>query len=141
MAFRIDRYDADKFTEGEWTEIDGGQFKIARINNPVYLDAQRRLDKEFRQKHGDELTAEQEREKDARLVGEGLLRDWADIEAQGEDGELTSVPYSLENVATLLRNRPDIIPKIAQKAVDMERFEREDVSDQAKKPQKRSNTG
>nr|WP_262983743.1 hypothetical protein [Halomonas elongata] len=44
-------------------------------------------------------------------------------------------------MATLLRNRPDIIPKIAQKAVDMERFEREDVSDQAKKPQKRSNTG
>lgn len=140
MAFRIDRYDAEKFTEGEWDEIEGGQFKIARINNPVYLDAQRRLEKEFRQKYGEELTAEQEREKDARLVGEGLLRDWADIEAQGEDGKIESVPYSLENVATLLRNRPDIIPKIAQKAVDMERFERKDVAAQAKKPQKSSGT-
>lgn len=133
MSFRMDKYDADKFSEGEWSTIEGGEFKIARMNNQVYRDAQRRLGKDFRKKYGDELTAAQEDEKEAKLVAEGLLRDWSGIEAQDENGELVSVPYSLENVATLLRNRPDVIPKIAQKAVDLERFETKEVEEQAGK--------
>jgi hypothetical protein len=133
MSFRMDKYDADKFTEGEWSTIEGGEFKIARMNNSVYRAAQRRLDKEFRKKYGDELTVEQEDEKEAKLVAEGLLRDWSGIEAKDADGNVVPVPYSLENVATLLRNRPDVIPKIAQKAVDLERFESAEVEEQAGK--------
>lgn len=134
MAFKMDKYDASKFTDGEWSEIMGGNFKIARMHNPVYRDAKRRLDKEYRKKYGDELTAEQEDEKEAKLVAEGLIRDWSDIEADDEEGNAKSVPYSIENVATLLQNRPDVVPFIAQKAVDLERFDRETTEEQAKKP-------
>lgn len=133
MGFRIDKFDANKFVDGEWCEIMGGEFKIARINNPVYRDVKRRLDKRFRKDFGEELTSEQEDKKEALLVAEGLVRDWRNVTALNEEGEEVPVPYSIEAVADLLQNRPDVIPYIAQKSVDIERFENEEVSSQKKK--------
>lgn len=134
MSFRIDKFDASKFTDGEWCEIMGGEFKIARMHNSVYRDVKHKLDKRYRKDHGDELTAEQEDRKEAHLVAEGLIRDWRNVTALNEDGEEVQVPYSIEAVADLLQNRPDVVPYIAQKAVDLERFDREELEQQAKKP-------
>ncbi|WP_404463090.1 hypothetical protein LG331_09935 [Vreelandella aquamarina] len=134
MSFRIDKFDASKFTDGEWCEIMGGEFKIARMHNPVYRDVKRKLDKRYRKDFGDELTAEQEDRKEAQLVAEGLIRDWRNVTALNEDGEEVQVPYSIEAVADLLQNRPDVVPYIAQKAVDLERFDRLEAEEQAKKP-------
>ncbi|QPI62439.1 hypothetical protein [Vreelandella venusta] len=134
MSFRIDKFDASKFTDGEWCEIMGGEFKIARMHNSVYRDVKRKLDKRYRKDHGDELTAEQEDRKEAQLVAEGLIRDWRNVTALNEDGDEVPVPYSIEAVADLLQNRPDVVPFIAQKAVDLERFDRIEAEEQAKKP-------
>ena len=51
-----------------------------------------------------------------------------------KSGEEVPVPYSIEAVADLLQNRPDVVPYIAQKAVDLERFDREELEQQAGKP-------
>ncbi|WP_252108999.1 MULTISPECIES: hypothetical protein [unclassified Halomonas] len=134
MAFRIDKYDASKFEDGEWCEILGGEFKIARMHNAVYRDVKRKLDKRYEKDFGRELTAEQEDRKEAQLVAEGLIRDWRDVTALNADGEEEPVAYSIEAVADLLQNRPDVVPYIAQKAVDLERFDREETDNQAKKP-------
>lgn len=135
MAFRIDKFDASKFTDGEWCEIMGGEFKIARMHNSVYRDVKRKLDKRYKKEfNGEELTAEQEDRKEAQLVAEGLIRDWRNVTALNEDGDEVPVPYSIEAVADLLQNRPDVVPYIAQKAVDLERFDRESTDEQSKKP-------
>jgi len=135
MSFRIDKFDASKFTDGEWCDIMGGEFKIARMHNSVYRDVKRKLDKRYKKEfNGEELTAEQEDRKEAQLVAEGLIRDWRNVTALNEDGEEVQVPYSIEAVADLLQNRPDVVPYIAQKAVDLERFDREELDEQAKKP-------
>ena len=76
--------------------------------------------------------------KEAQLVAEGLIRDWREVTALNEDGEEVPVPYSVEAVADLLQNRPDIIPFIAQKAVDLERFDRIEAEESAKKPRNSS---
>lgn len=139
MGFNFNRYDTDRMEEGEWEDYQGGQFKIARMGNPVYRDAFRRLQKQYRKKHGDEMTSEQDDELHAYALAEGVLRDWADVEAV-EDGKPVSVPYTVENAATLLISDPKFVAWVANKASDLERFEAGEQQAQAKKPPKRSLT-
>lgn len=139
MGYNFNRYDTAKFEEGEWDEFEGGRFKVARLGNPVYRDAMRRLEKEYRKRHGDELTAEQQDRMHAEGLAEGVLRDWGDIEGL-EDGKVVSVPYSIDAAADLLIRDPKLLHWVTRKATDLERFERDDLETQAKKPQKRSDT-
>lgn len=133
MAFVFDRYDTEKFEAGTWEEFRGGRFKIARIGNPCYRDAVRRLEKQYRKKHGDELSAEHQDEMHAEAMAIGLLTDWEDIQKRGPKGETVEVPYSVEDAKTLLLRDPELVSFIAKKSTDLERFENEGVAEQAKK--------
>lgn len=133
MAYAFDKYDADKFEEGVWEEHEGGQFKVARMGNPRYRDAARRLNKEYRKRYGEEMSAAQEDEMHAEAMAIGLLRDWAVIIKRGEDGEEVAVPYSVDTAKTLLIRDPGLANFVAQKSTDLERYENDDIEEQTKK--------
>lgn len=133
MAYAFDKYDANKFEQGTWEEHEGGQFKIARMGNPRYRDAARKLNKEYRKKHGEEMTAGQEDEMHAEAMATGLLVDWAEIIKRDDDGKEVDVPYSIESAKALLLRDPGLTSFVAQKSTDLERFETEDVEEQSKK--------
>lgn len=141
MGYSFERYDVDKFEDGEWAEMGGGRFKIARMGNPRYRDALRRLEKQYRKQQDDDLTAEQQDEMHAEAMAIGLLTDWADITKRGKDGEPEQVPYSVENAKALLLRDPKLVQFVANKSTNLERFETEEAQTQAKKPPKRSSTG
>ena len=131
MAYKFNRFDQNKITDGEWTEFEGGRFKIAKSGNTVHLEASERISKELNKKYpeGDVPIMERLRAT-AREWAEGVLRDWEDMEAA--DG--SSVPYSIENATTLLMNDEPLFNAVRRKSRDMARFEQEHVEAQAKKP-------
>lgn len=131
MGYKFNRFDQQKITDGEWAEIEGGRFKIAKSGNSVHLEASERILKEQQKKYpeGDIPVMERLRAT-AREWAEGVLRDWEEMEA--EDG--SSVPYSVENATTLLMNDEPLFNAVRRKARDMARFENERVESQKKKP-------
>lgn len=136
MGYNFNRFNVDAFEDGEWDEFEGGRFKIARMGNPKYRDAYRRLEKRFRKEYGDELDAEQQDRLHASALAEGVLRDWSDIDGE-EDGKVVTVPYTVDNATELLIRDPKLVAWVARKATDLERFENREIESQAKKPEKR----
>ena len=140
MAFRLDKYDSDKFTEGAWEKIqigqDSGWFKLAYFGNPTHKAAERRIFKELRRRYGDEdsIPEEEVHEANAQAFAEGLLRDWEEITAEDEHGNEVDVPFTLDNAVQLLLGRPDAHAHMLGKSKRMGRFEREEAETQAKKP-------
>ena len=140
MAFRLDKYDSDKFTEGEWEQIqigqDSGWFKLARFGNPTHKAAERRIFKELRRRYGNEdsIPEEEVDEANARAFAEGVLRDWQQVTAEDEHGNEVNVSFSLENAVQLLLGRPDAHAHMLGTSKRMDRFEREEAETQAKKP-------
>lgn len=136
MAFKFNRFDQDKITDGSWEEIDGGSFLIAKSGNPHHLEASERISKEIQRKYPDgDVPIMKRLEATAREWAEGVLRDWKDMEAA--DG--SAVPYSVENATTLLMNDEPLFDAVRRKSRDMARFEHEHVEKQAKKPRTSSN--
>lgn len=135
MAYDFDSFDARQLEDGEWCEFRGGRFKIASIGNPRFRDAERRLRKEYRRKHGEDLTARQEDEIIAHAFAEGVLRDWAEITGKDENGNRVPVPYSAEAAADLLMRDPRLASFVGRKAGDIDRFDRSQRESEAKKPQ------
>lgn len=129
-AFELNAYDADKFTDGVWSTIQGdSRLKIARAGNTEYLKARRRLEKEFRREHGDKLTPEQEQSLNCQAIAEGMLKDWENITLNGEP-----VAYSVEVGARYLKRNPKLLEYVLNKANDLEQWEREDTQEQSAKP-------
>ncbi|WP_129141535.1 hypothetical protein [Modicisalibacter coralii] len=134
MGYKFNRYDTEKFIDGDWVEIDGGQFKIAKFGNPAHLEASERIEKEMRRRYnGKDIPTAVKLENVAREYAEGLLRDWRDMEGQDEDGNPVQVPYSIENATELLLNDEPLRNRIRQEAGDLARFEKEYVDEQAGK--------
>lgn len=129
-AFELNAYDADKFTDGLWFTIQGdSRLKIARAGNTQYLNARRRLEKEFRREHGDKLTPEQEQSLNCQAIAEGLLKDWENINLNGQP-----VEYAVEIGARYLKRNPKLLGFTLEKANELEAWEREDLKEQSEKP-------
>lgn len=129
-GFELNAYDADKFTDGVWSTIQGdSRLRIARAGNTEYLKARRRLEKEFRREHGDKLTPEQEQSLNCQAIAEGMLKDWENINLNGEP-----VAYSVEVGARYLKRNPKLLEFVLTKANDLEAWEREDLHEQSEKP-------
>lgn len=129
-VFDLEAYDADSFTAGIWFTIKGEtKVKIAKAGNTEYKNARRRLEKEFRKEHGNELTAEQEQSLDCQAIAEGILKDWECMNLGGKD-----CPYSVQKATYGLKRNPKLLGFVLEKANDLEAWEREDVKGQAKKP-------
>lgn len=140
MGFNAHQYNTDAFEDGVWDEYQGGQFKIARMGNPAYRDAYRKLDKKYRKQYGDELTAEQMDRLSAEAVATAILVDWKDVDGRDENGKPYQIPYRVEAATDLLLAHPKFASWVAARSTDLERFERDDLEQQAKKPAKRSDT-
>lgn len=121
MAFNAQRYDTKAFTEGTWTEVLGGQFKLARAGNPTYEKAME--DGGYRKAK----TPESKERALYKAVAEGILKDWSDV----QDAEGKDIPYSIENVITVLQENPDLVSEVLSKANDLDEFLRTDVEEQA----------
>jgi len=131
MSFNAKQYDSDKFVEGVWEEFQGGQFKIAKAGNHIFLDAKRRLDKEHSQKYdGGIVPAKAEQEKLCLAIAEGILRDWKEV--VDDCGE--PLLYDIEAAAATLDGHPPLIEFVLSKANELDRFDRDEVSREAKKP-------
>jgi len=122
MAFNAKRNDVSKFTEGTWVSIFGGQFKVARAGNPEY---KRALESTGFRKAEDEADRQKALYK---AVSIGILKDWKDVEAEGE-----AIPFTVENAVMVLQENPDLVDRLIAEANDMENFRREDIGGQAKK--------
>lgn len=130
MAFNAQRFDQQKITGGVWREIMGGQFLIARAGNVNYMTAQERNGKR------QAATAAERQRALYRSIAEGILLDWRDVtDANGEE-----IAYSVDAAIDVLEDNQDLVNAIMVEANDSEVFRREDVEQQAKKPQKRSAT-
>ncbi len=130
MAFNAERNDNGKALGGTWRPIMGGQFLIARAGNPNYLAAQERNGKRKA------ANAEERQEVLYRSIAEGILLGWKDVtDNQGEQ-----IPYSVDAAVKVLSDNPDLVTAILSEANDFDNYRREDIADQAKKPQKGSAT-
>lgn len=136
-VFDLDAYDADSFTAGIWFTIKGEtRVKIAQAGNTEYKKARRRLEKEFRKAHGNELTPEQELSLNCQAIAEGLLKDWQNMNLGGKD-----CPYSVQKATYGLKNNPKLLGFVLEKSNDLEAWERQDVEEQAEKPSGSSGGG
>lgn len=134
--FNAQQYDTEKFVAGIWEEYRGGEFKIAKAGNPLFLDAKRRLDKEYSLKYEGTLPSAVEQEKLCLAVAEGILRDWRQVvDAEGEE-----IKYDVQAAAAVLSEHPALLDFVLFKANELDRFEREGVKQEAKKPQTSSST-
>lgn len=130
MAFNAQRNDNQKATSGTWRDIMGGQFLVARAGNENYMAAQERNGKRTA------TTAAERQRALYRSIAEGILLDWRDVtDAKGEP-----IPYSVDAAIEVLSDNPDLVNAIMVESNDHENYRREDVEQQAKKPQKRSAT-
>lgn len=130
MAFNAERNDNGKALGGTWRPIMGGEFLIARAGNPNYLAAQERNGKRRA------ATAEERQEVLYRSIAEGILLDWREV----VDKDDKAIPYSVDAAVKVMWDNPDLVTEILSEANDHENYRREDISRQAKKPQKGSAT-
>jgi len=134
--FNAQRYNPATFTEGVWTDIMGGQFKVARAGNPEYDAA---LERSGYRKIDD---PEKKQRALFRSIAEAILRDWSGVvDAHGDE-----IPYTTPNAVDVLAENPDLVNRILHEANDLTNFRREDVESQGKPPRassggKRSGSG
>lgn len=124
MAFNAKRYASDKFSEGVWVSVLGGQFKVARAGNPEY--EQELEDCGYRKK---EDPAEKQRAL-YTAIAKGVLKDWAEV----EDEHGHPIPFTVDNAVEVLTDNPDLVGRLLSEANDLTNWKREDLEDQAKKP-------
>lgn len=134
MAYRFNRYDTDKFTDGEWVEIEGGQFKVAKYGNAEHLEVAEEINKRNKRKYqSGDVPVQVMIEDSAEELARGVLKDWKDIEGEDEAGKPCPVPFSVENAKILLMNDEPLRNRIKRESQDLSRFERERIGEQAKK--------
>lgn len=124
MAFNARKYQSDKFAEGVWVTIMGGQFKIARAGNPEYEQA---LEDSGYRNIGDDPEAKQRAL--YRAISTGVLKDWADV----EDEHGKAIPFTVDNAVTVLLENPDLVGRVLSEANNLSNWRRADVSQQSKK--------
>lgn len=131
MAFRVDRYEHEKFASGKWITIEGtSRLKVAYSRNAEYLDHLIAVEKKYRRRYGNELTADQRMTMHCEAIALGLLKDWEDV---GVNGETTA--YTTELGTEALKQNPALLDFVQLQAGKLERFERE-IDDDINTPNK-----
>ncbi len=104
--------------EGVWHDLgEGAKVKTARINNPEYQKLFSSIDKGKQEMaERGQLTEESANELFAYLTGRGLIRDWENIELDGE--KLSPTPENFEKVCKI----KDFRSIIRNLASDMENY-------------------
>lgn len=121
MAYRIDKYESEKFTEGKWVGIEGkSHLKVAYKGNHEYLDHLMAVEKKYYRKYGDELTADQQLTLHCEAIALGLLKDWDNV---GVNGETTD--YTPELGAEALKQNPMLMEFVLAQANNIGRFDRD----------------
>lgn len=142
--------DEEKELKGVWRalltpdeELTDAKVKVARINNPIFKQVQKRLFLEKgtrltrlqnKQKRK-EITPQQETELNGILTDislkclvEGCLLDWENI--QGEDGE--PIEFTKEKALEILQNFPVLVEQITEMASDMGSYRKEELEESEK---------
>ncbi|CAO1664311.1 Phage tail protein [Halomonas sp. NYA30] len=121
MAFNVDRYEHEKFATGKWVSIEGdSHLKVAYMRNCEYLDQQRSVEKRYRYKYGDEMTADQRLSMHCEAIALGLLKDWDNVGVNGE-----TPAYTPEIGTEALKQNPMLLDFVQMQANNLERFGRE----------------
>lgn len=123
--FKLDKK-AEK--EGIWVEIgDGAKIKVARLGNPAYQGAIRRMGKPFarQMRHGGVDTDVLEGIT-RRAMARHILLDWEGLEVDGE-----AVEYSEKNALKLLTDYSAFYDLVSECAADNELF-RADAQEEAR---------
>ncbi|MBP5979077.1 MAG: hypothetical protein KA748_02625 [Halomonas sp.] len=121
MAFRIDRYESEKFTAGKWVGIEeDSHLKVAYKGNHEYLDHLMAVEKKYQRKYGDVLTADQSLTLHCEAIALGLLKDWDNV---GVNGETTAYTPELGTLA--LKQNPMLMEFVLAQANNLGRFDRD----------------
>lgn len=121
MTYRIDKYEHEKFASGKWVTIEGtSRLKVAYKGNAEYLDHLMEVEKKYRRKYSDELTADQRMAMHCEAIALGILKDWEDVGVNGE----TPV-YTTELGAEALKQNPALLDFVKMQSGNLDRFERE----------------
>jgi hypothetical protein len=125
---KISRFatDLDLEENGVWVDIgEGAELLVARVGNPRYSEAIRKLTKPVRQQlRNDTLPADKMDEIMLKAFSETILLDWKGI----EDDNGKPIKYSTENAYQLMRDLKDfraIVDEIARAGEAYRKEERE----------------
>ncbi|WP_417837654.1 hypothetical protein [Thalassospira tepidiphila] len=128
--FELNSYDADSFETGVWSTVQGdSELKVARAGNAEYQRELEKLEKSFRKEHGEKLTPGQRHSLNCQAIARGLLKDWRNVTENGK-----VIEYTPEVGAKYLKRNPKLLSYVLERANDLERWEKEDLEDQAGKP-------
>lgn len=124
MANLHDLYgtDASKETGGEWVDIGGAKFKIARAggNNTRYLkDVQKRLKPYRTLIASDNMPPDQVLRLMRESYVETIVTDWASVD--GSDGQ--PIPYSKEAALKIFEELPNLFNEIMNVAGSFAHFQ------------------
>lgn len=118
--------DLDLEENGVWVDIgDGGQLKVARMGNPRYQEAVRRISKPHKtQIRNKTITEDLSDELLLKSMAETILLDWKGI----EDDKGKAIKYSVETAFKLMRDLRDFRNLVVELATEQAAFRRDELS-------------
>ncbi|MDH3377783.1 MAG: hypothetical protein OEQ39_12615 [Gammaproteobacteria bacterium] len=118
--------DLDLEEKGVWVDIgDGGKLLIARLGNPRYQEAVRRLSKPHKtQIRNKTISEDLSDELLLKAMAESILLDWKGL----EDDKGKVIKYSTETAFQLLRDLRDFRNLVVELATEQAAFRREETA-------------
>lgn len=115
---------------GVWHTIGNARLKIARVNNPNYQRVLRRLVSPSVTIVNANSEESQEKIKDITLqaMGKAILVDWENLKEDEQE-----ISYSPEAAYRILKEYPDFLELVSQKATDLKFYRDEYLEENEKK--------
>jgi len=121
----LEKFATDKKKEknGVWKKLTGdSRVKVARANNPKYLAALVKYQKEFCGAASDMFSPEYEKAV-THAMGEEILLDWENLAIKGE-----LIEHNTENSIMILSKYPDFREVISAISIDADNYRPEAVA-------------
>ena len=127
MKFKGFQTDATKEAEGVWIPVvEDLQLLIARMNNPKFEEAVRKLSKpHLRQIRRGTFSSDREKEIVQRALANHVLLGWKNL----EDNDDKPIEYSKEKAYELLGQSRDFYDMVMDYANDAELFKQEEMEE------------
>ena len=118
--------DLDLEENGVWVDIgDGGKLKVARMGNPRYQEAVRRISKPHKtQIRNKTISEDLSGELLLKAMADSILLDWKGI----EDDKGKPIKYSADMAYTLMRDLRDFRNLVVELATEQAAFRREEMN-------------
>lgn len=120
----------DAEINGVWHTVGNARLLIARVNNQNYQRVLRRLISPNTTIVNTNSEESQELIKDYTLqaMAQAILVDWENLKEDDKE-----IPYSPENAYRILKEYPDFLELVSQKATDLKFYREEYINENSKK--------